>query len=184
LFVAYYLGKANGNATEAARMAGYAEPNTQGPRLLVNVGIRAAIDAKLDRVAMSADEVLARLSDIASADPADFIDFDPPPKPPPKNPDDPDEPDAWEDVGLRLRLDLAKRRGKTHLIKSIKAGKYGLSIELHDAQAALEKLAKYHGLLIEKIVTTATDAKGQAIERLLTSPASPSGDDPPGDRPG
>jgi phage terminase small subunit len=30
---------ASGNATEAARLAGYAEPNKQGPRLLVNVGV-------------------------------------------------------------------------------------------------------------------------------------------------
>ncbi len=31
------------NATAAARRAGYTHPNTQGPRLLVNVGVKAAI---------------------------------------------------------------------------------------------------------------------------------------------
>lgn len=40
LFVAAYLeGEAKGNATAAAALAGYAKPNKQGPRLLVNVGI-------------------------------------------------------------------------------------------------------------------------------------------------
>lgn len=33
------------NATDAARKAGYAHPNTQGPRMLVNVGISTAITA-------------------------------------------------------------------------------------------------------------------------------------------
>lgn len=42
-FVAAYIGEAKGNATEAARIVGYAEPNTQGPRLLVNVGVAARI---------------------------------------------------------------------------------------------------------------------------------------------
>lgn len=34
---------ATGNATESARRAGYAAPNTQGPRLLVNVRVAEAI---------------------------------------------------------------------------------------------------------------------------------------------
>jgi phage terminase small subunit len=42
-FVAAYLGKANKNATEAARIAGYAHPLVQGPRLLGNVRIESAI---------------------------------------------------------------------------------------------------------------------------------------------
>lgn len=42
-FVAAYLGKAERNATEAARIAGYKHPNQQGPRLLVNVGVSQAI---------------------------------------------------------------------------------------------------------------------------------------------
>lgn len=44
-FVAAYLGTAERNATEAARLAGYKQPNQQGPRLLVNVGIAEAIAA-------------------------------------------------------------------------------------------------------------------------------------------
>lgn len=42
-FVEAYTGPAEGNATKAARMAEYAHPDTQGPRLLEHVGVREAI---------------------------------------------------------------------------------------------------------------------------------------------
>lgn len=49
-FISAYLGSCRFNATKAAEVAGYADPNTQGPRLLVNVGIK-------DRIAIWRDEV-------------------------------------------------------------------------------------------------------------------------------
>jgi len=49
-FVAAYIGEARYNATQAARIAGYTHPNKQGPALLVNLGIREAIDAHLAEV--------------------------------------------------------------------------------------------------------------------------------------
>jgi len=49
-FVAAYIGTARYNATQAARVAGYTHPNKQGPALLVNLGIREAIDAHLAEV--------------------------------------------------------------------------------------------------------------------------------------
>lgn len=49
-FVAAYIGEARYNATKAARIAGYSHPNKQGPALLVNLGIREAIDAHLAEV--------------------------------------------------------------------------------------------------------------------------------------
>ena len=42
-FVEYYTE--TGNATRAAELAGYTHPNVQGPRLLVNVGVKAQIEA-------------------------------------------------------------------------------------------------------------------------------------------
>ena len=42
LFVKYYQG----NATEAAKLAGYGNPQAQGPRLLKNVSIVQAIQAR------------------------------------------------------------------------------------------------------------------------------------------
>jgi hypothetical protein len=126
LFVSYYLGAANGNATEAARMAGYSNAEI-GRQLLRNITIRSAIEAKLAGPAMAADEVLARLSDMASADMADFTDEDP-------------------DGGFRLNLTKARRAGRLHLVKALRPTQFGIGVVLHDAQAALEKLGKYHAL--------------------------------------
>ncbi len=53
------------NATAAAERAGYKQPNMQGPRLMVNDGVRAAIDALLavasEQALVDAAWVLARL---------------------------------------------------------------------------------------------------------------------------
>lgn len=49
-FVAAYLGEANRNATEAARIAGYAEPGQEGHRLLKIAEIKAAIDDHLSNI--------------------------------------------------------------------------------------------------------------------------------------
>lgn len=42
-FVDAYTGPAQGNATEAARMAGYAKPGQEGHRLLKNAEVAAAV---------------------------------------------------------------------------------------------------------------------------------------------
>jgi phage terminase small subunit len=127
LFIEAYLGKANGNATEAAKVAGYVSPNKQGPALLVNLGIRAAIDARVSVVALTASEVLARLADIACGDTADFITVDAKGYP-------------W------LDLRRAKKAKKLGLIKKLTPTKFGMSVELHDPVTALVQLGKYHGL--------------------------------------
>ncbi len=65
LFVESYLGAANGNATEAARMAGYKQPHSQGPRLLENVGIASRVRERVAEVGMTADDVLSELAAVA-----------------------------------------------------------------------------------------------------------------------
>jgi phage terminase small subunit len=68
LFLSFYLGECQQNATRAAQMAGYKKPLQQGPRLLGNVGIRAAIEewrADVKRLAITqVNERLAVLDDI------------------------------------------------------------------------------------------------------------------------
>ena len=69
LFVEAYIGPARGNATEAARKAGYtgndatlaqvAAENMRRPQIL------ALINSRVEEVAMTADEILAELADIA-----------------------------------------------------------------------------------------------------------------------
>lgn len=126
LFVSFYLGEAEGNASEAARMAGYALPDKSGSRLVGKSRIRAAIDAKLDEVALTSNEILARLSGHATADIGDFLKF--------------------SGGSYILDLDKARKRGKLHLIKKLRPTKFGTAIELHDSQAALVHLGKYRGL--------------------------------------
>jgi phage terminase small subunit len=125
------------NATEAARRAGYSEKSirSSASENLTKPDIQAEIDRRLKEKQLSADEVLARLSDMARADMRDFI------KP--------------VDVGndrIVMLVDLGKALagGKTHLIKKLKYNAQGgLEIELHDSQAALEKLGRHHKLFTE-----------------------------------
>lgn len=139
LFVTYYLGKANGNGTEAARWAGIPAPTEGAYRLLRKAHIRAAIAAKLDQIAMPEEEVLARLSDRAASSGEDFITLR-----------------SRTDPSALPHLDITKaaRRGKLGSIKKIKTtrtpGDYPMEItevEVYDALPALKILAQFHGLL-------------------------------------
>jgi hypothetical protein len=73
-FVAHYL--VSRNASDAYRKAGYAakDANVAGPRLLANVRIAAEIakgEAKtLEKLSLTADDIVAKLELIATADPA------------------------------------------------------------------------------------------------------------------
>ena len=60
-FVQYFTE--TGNATRSAELAGYTHPNVQGPRLLVNVGVKASIEAI--RANMSKDSEQRRADWIA-----------------------------------------------------------------------------------------------------------------------
>jgi len=67
------------NATAAAARAGYKHPNQQGPRLLVNVGIAAAIQARRQalskKLEITQERWLGELAFIGFFDPAELIDF-------------------------------------------------------------------------------------------------------------
>jgi phage terminase small subunit len=65
LFVESYL--ADPNATQAAIKAGYSKhtAKSQGQRLLTNVDIKQAVEKRIEKAVMSADEVLTELANIA-----------------------------------------------------------------------------------------------------------------------
>jgi hypothetical protein len=147
MFVSAYLGTANGNATEAARTAGYSSPHPEGSRLLRNATVRAAIDARLESAAMGVDETLARLSDMAASDFGPFLTF---------------TKDGEPSVDLKAMRDA----GLSHLIKSIKRTRWGVSVELHDAQAALEKLGRYHSLFADRPEGAATNPILEALRGI------------------
>lgn len=73
LFIEAYLGEAKFNATEAARIAGYGQPQMHGSRLMKNAEIASRVRERLDEAAMKADEVLAELAAIARAPWKDFL---------------------------------------------------------------------------------------------------------------
>jgi hypothetical protein len=72
-FIAAYLGVAHGNATEAARMAGYKTPMQEGSRLLRNAVIAARVSQHVAEVIATADDVLRELADVAFADWREFV---------------------------------------------------------------------------------------------------------------
>ena len=128
LFVEYYLGESEGSAADAARRAGYRWPEKVGSRLVGISGIRAAIDARVETAAIAADEVLARITDVATSDLLNFIEVDPG--------------GDW-----KVDLKLVKRLGLGHLIKRLRKNKDGTSeIELEARVPALLKLGDHYKL--------------------------------------
>ena len=139
LFIEEYLECWNG--TEAARRAGYAHPGVQACRLLKDARIQQAINDRLAEKCMSADEVLLRLADMARSDIGDLVLIR--------------EDGSWT-------VDWKTVKGKTHVIKKAYDTKHGLSFELYDAQAALEKIGRAHGIF--KSVHEHTGKDGGKIE--------------------
>jgi phage terminase small subunit len=141
------------NATEAARRAGYAHPNKQGPRLLVDVGIQDLIKARLAEKAMSADEVLTRLASMARAEYTDYLRED-----------------------GTVDLDAMLKDGKGHLIKGTKWDRQGnLVVEFYDAHAALVDIGKHLRLFSEQYDVN-LQGKLDTYTRLLNNIDSKMGD--------
>lgn len=120
------------NATEAARRADYAWPRRMGSRKLQK--FEAEIQARIDRLTMSADEVLVRLSEIASGAHGDYI-------------------NGSGQVDLHRMVE----DDKAHLIKKIRDTRHGKSIEFCDMQGALQLLGKHHRLFVERHEITGRD---------------------------
>lgn len=133
----------HGNATKAAEETGYKNPNKLGPRIRQRPKIRAAIDQYFAFQEMPATEVIARLSQQARAEYADYI----------------------TEAGA---VDLAamKRDRKLHLVKGIKFDRNGrMMIEFYDAHQALVDVARYHGLFKDNL-NIDLDLSGLSDEEL------------------
>ena len=131
-FVDFYL--ANGfNATKAAEAAGYATPGQEGHRLLKNAEIQAEIAARTASWAMSADEALQRLGDLARVSLADFYDVD-------------------DDGNLVLNLRRARDSGKLDLIDGITYDQRGnLILKLPDRAEALTMIGRNLQLWVDRV---------------------------------
>lgn len=147
MFIEHYLQC--WNATEAARLAQYAHPNKQGPRLLVNVGIKAAIEARINEFKMSADEVLVRLTRMARSNIADFAHIE-----------------NGQDLAELGSAGQVIKKFKRKIIGPIGGEHDEIELELYDAQAALVHLGKHHGLFTERIEMPDLKPLPEAIREL------------------
>lgn len=125
----------NMNGTQAAIAAGYAggaAARVTACRLLTIPNIRAEIDKRLKAMQLSADEVLARLSDHASGTLAYFF-----------------------NAAGEIDLTTPEAKAHFHLLKKVKRtvrrdGSVSIEIEVHDPQSANVHVGKYHKLFTER----------------------------------
>ncbi|MFZ2406386.1 MAG: terminase small subunit [Methylobacter sp.] len=138
VFVKYYLQ--TWNATQSAIKAGYSKRSAGqvGHRLLKDDEIKAEIKLQLEALTMDADEVLARLADIARSDMHDVM-------------------DVRKDGGAQIDFAKAIRKKKMGMIKSISPTKAGVRVELHDKVRALELIGKNLNLFADKVNLTLTE---------------------------
>ena len=127
----------HGVAERAAVEAGYSEKTAraQVARLLANVGIRSMIDDLQSKATAVAEVDVARvvkeLSIIGFSDLAEFV--------------------TWGENGVVLRdsetLDPVRRRA----VVEVSQGQHGVKIKLADKNSALEKLARYLSMFVDKV---------------------------------
>jgi len=148
-FIDHYT--ANGfNATQAAISAGYSleTARQQASRLLSNVHITSEINRIYQQNTMSAEEILARLSEMARGDLGD----------------------VWDETSGQVDWKQTRALGKSGLIKRIKHKTIRTStddgkeietfedeVELHDPLKAMHLLAKVHGMLIDRLQISVED---------------------------
>jgi len=127
VFVEEYLK--DWNATQAALRAGYSAKTAYsiGQENLKKPEVNTAIQARITEKVMSADEVLLRLADQARGSMEDFL------------------------TAGEIDLLKAEQNGKLHLVKRVSVTDKGtVTLELHDAQAALVHIGRHHGLFVDK----------------------------------
>lgn len=73
VFINAYLGEARGNATEAARIAGYKQPVVQGYENLRKPHIAALVREPVEAMGITVEKVLNELADIGFSPWRDFL---------------------------------------------------------------------------------------------------------------
>lgn len=153
-FIDRYLE--TGNATESARYAGYNGDDATlaqiGSRLLKSVKIRTEIQRRLGTAIASSSEVLETLTLHARGDLTKVL----------------------TDNGSLKPIRQLRRSGVSKLLKKLKVkrtiDKDGCEhvdheYEIHDPQAALEKLGRFHKLFTDKVETESSLSESD-IDRL------------------
>lgn len=138
-FVNFYVGEARGNATKAARLAGYAGEDevlrSVGHENLTKLHIRQAISERTSEYAMSPEEILAEYADIArNSSVVPFVDNE-----------------TFGKPTLMLADKDGKLRPEARFIKKVTVTTDSVAVEVYDRVTALDRLAKYHGLTPDKL---------------------------------
>lgn len=181
-FVSEYL--VDKNATAAYIRAGYTArgnaAEASASQLLRNPKIRAEIDKRLaflmERVEITPERILQELAAIAFADTNDYvqivemdgIEYDAKGDP---RLDEDGVPKTYKYQTVAIKPTDQLTRFQRKAIKSIKQGKDGIEIHLHDKQKALELLGRNHKLFVDK--TELSGADGQPFEVLFNIPRPP-----------
>ena len=138
LFVEEYIR--TWHQTNAARAAGYKWPERAGWLTLQRPAVKAAIEARIKQAALGADEVLARLSQQATTNMADFVSVE-----------------TLENGDQVVKLDWNEIKRRGYLVKKIGNTPNGPMIELVDGQNALITLGKHLKLFVERTELTGKD---------------------------
>ena len=129
------------NQTKAAIAAGYSKRSArnQAYRLMRNDDIRKEIDRRMSEIAMSKNEVIARLSDMARGDMRDFATVK-----------------TARALASHPNGNLVKKFKRTIQTTSNLEGdtvqtKEKIEFELYDAQAAQVQIGRYHKLFTDNV---------------------------------
>ncbi len=132
------------NARQAAKHAGYSDLNGTPSEVRWSPPVAAYISEQLAKEAMPADEVIGRLGRIAKGSVKDFY---------------------RTDGGMAVfDIQAAFENGGIDNVKKITKTRAGITIELHDPQVALDKLAKHHGIIDRQLVAQAIADRTGAAE--------------------
>lgn len=172
LFVEEYLQ--SWNAADAARKAGYSQKTARmmGYENLTKPYIREYIEDRLSESAMSANEVLKRLSDMGRASLSPFIEI-------------------TSDGFVYFDFSHPDSKNYIHLIKKIKSKRVRklvgngedaelwenewVEVELYDAKDALVQLGRHHKLFTDNVDMTSQGEKIQSIIYLPDNNRADSG---------
>lgn len=132
-FVDAYIGKAGGNAKRAAELAGYCHPMQSGWRLKHTPEVAAAITERVSELAMSAEEVMGRLAQIACGDMGDVFDID-----------------RRTGQPKKLNLKRAQEEGALGLIQELSFTEHGPKVKLYSRIDALKLIGQHHKLFTER----------------------------------
>lgn len=153
-FVAAYFRLRFRADLAAAEVYGSATPSaaaTRGHKTLHHPAVQEAIQRRLADEALSGAQVVQLLGDHARADIGPFL--------------------VFRESGPSVDLEAMREAGMTHLVKKLRTHADGsTTIELHDSQAALDKLARVHGLYRDRLdLTVSTPPTPEEVAAALTA---------------